>query len=80
MREQFPVEPLQFLPQTPRIPFEEGMRLLQEAGFQVLLWRPHSSMPIAQMLHLQTQIAVIARQRSTLRKHRVSLRPFGHTC
>lgn len=35
MREQFPVEPLQFLPRTPRIAFEEGMRLLQEAGFEV---------------------------------------------
>ena len=35
MREQFPVEPLQFLPCTPRISFEEGMRLLQEAGFEV---------------------------------------------
>ena len=44
MREQFPVEPLQFLPQTPRIAFAEGMRLLQEAGFEVLLWEPHSSM------------------------------------
>lgn len=31
---QFPAEPLQWLPQTLRLPWEEGMRLLQEAGFQ----------------------------------------------
>ena len=32
---QFPAEPLQWLPETLRLPWEEGMRLLQEAGFQV---------------------------------------------
>ena len=35
LREQFPAEPLKWLPQTPRIAFQEGMRLLQEAGFEV---------------------------------------------
>lgn len=35
---QFPVEPLQYLPKTLRISFEEGMKLLQEAGFEVS-WR-----------------------------------------
>lgn len=35
IKEQFPVEPLQYLPKTLRLPFEEGMRLLQEAGFEV---------------------------------------------
>ena len=33
--EQFPVQPLQYLPKTLRIPFEEGMTMLQEAGFEV---------------------------------------------
>ncbi len=35
IQEQFPSEPLAYLPKTLRIPFEEGMRLLQEAGFEV---------------------------------------------
>ena len=35
IQEQFPVEPLKYLPKTLRLPFEEGMRLLQEAGFEV---------------------------------------------
>ncbi|BDA46327.1 Aspartate-tRNA ligase, cytoplasmic [Coccomyxa sp. Obi] len=34
IQEQFPVEPLQYLPKTLRLPFEEGMKLLQEAGFE----------------------------------------------
>ena len=33
--EQFPVEPLQYLPKTLRLSFEEGMKMLQEAGFEV---------------------------------------------
>ena len=33
--EQFPVEPLQYLSKTLRIPFEEGIKMLQEAGFEV---------------------------------------------
>lgn len=33
--EQFPVQPLQYLPKTLRIRFEEGMTMLQEAGFEV---------------------------------------------
>ena len=33
--EQFPVEPLQYLPKTLRISFEEGIKMLQEAGFEV---------------------------------------------
>lgn len=33
--EQFPVEPLQYLPKTLRISFEEGIQMLQEAGFEV---------------------------------------------
>ncbi len=33
--EQYPVEPLQYLAKTPRISFEEGIKMLQEAGFEV---------------------------------------------
>ena len=33
--EQFPVQPLQYLPKTLRLSFQEGMKLLQEAGFEV---------------------------------------------
>ena len=32
---QYPAEPLQWLPETLRLPWAEGMRLLQEAGFEV---------------------------------------------
>ncbi|CAL5222285.1 g4624 [Coccomyxa viridis] len=32
--EQLPVEPLQYLPKTLRLSFEEGMKMLQEAGFE----------------------------------------------
>ena len=31
------MQPLQYLPQTLRISFEEGMKMLQEAGFEVSL-------------------------------------------
>ena len=40
IQEQFPVEPLQYLPKTLRLPFEEGMKLLQEAGFEVRCCHP----------------------------------------
>ena len=33
--EQFPVQPLQYLPKTLRLSFQEGMKLLQQAGFEV---------------------------------------------
>ena len=33
--EQFPVQPLQYLAKTLRLSFQEGMKLLQEAGFEV---------------------------------------------
>lgn len=32
---QYPAEPLQWLPETLRLPWAEGMRLLKEAGFAV---------------------------------------------
>ncbi|CAK0750794.1 hypothetical protein CVIRNUC_002018 [Coccomyxa viridis] len=32
--EQFPVQPLQYLPKTLRLSFQEGMKLLQQAGFE----------------------------------------------
>ena len=32
---QYPAEPLQWLPETLRLPWAEGMRLLQEAGLEV---------------------------------------------
>ena len=33
--EQFPVQPLQYLAKTLRLSFQEGMQLLQKAGFEV---------------------------------------------
>ena len=33
--EQYPFEPLQYLPKTLRLTFEEGIALLQEAGVEV---------------------------------------------
>jgi aspartyl-tRNA synthetase len=33
--EQYPFEPLKYLPQTLRLRFEEGIRMLQEAGVDV---------------------------------------------
>ncbi len=35
IREQYPSQPLHFLPKTLRLPFEEGMRMLQEDGKEV---------------------------------------------
>jgi L-ribulose-5-phosphate 3-epimerase UlaE len=33
--EQFPFEPLQFLPKSLRLTFAEGIQMLQEAGYDV---------------------------------------------
>ena len=41
------MQPLQYLPQTLRISFEEGMKMLQEAGFEV---SPPVHSPLGAML------------------------------
>ena len=35
MAEQYPFEPLQYLPETLRLTFDEGIRMLQGAGAEV---------------------------------------------
>ena len=35
VREQYPSEPLQYLPKTLRLKFSEGIKMLQDAGFEV---------------------------------------------
>lgn len=37
--EQYPFEPLVFLPKTLRLTFAEGIQMLQEAGYDVSAWR-----------------------------------------
>ena len=32
---QYPATPLRWLPNNPRIPFEEGIKMLQDAGYEV---------------------------------------------
>ena len=34
INQQHPLEPLQYLPQTLRLPFAEGIAMLHEAGFE----------------------------------------------
>lgn len=54
---QFPAEPLQWLPQTLRLPWEEGMRLLQEAGFQAC--HPASEAVTSMESHLALTAALL---------------------
>lgn len=36
--QQYPFEPLQFQQQNLRLPFEDGIKMLQEAGYDVSCW------------------------------------------
>ena len=68
---QFPAEPLQWLPQTLRLPWEEGMRLLQEAGFQAC--HPASEAVTSMASHLALTAALLTLSNSKLQTDRPAM-------